>query len=670
MVFLSLLLFLLNLCEVRAEFDCALISCDEFFPQATYFDRVKEIEPPLWQALTKEKKLLGYLFDSSDWSDVKGYSGHPMATMVGMDLQGTLVGAKVLSHSEPILLIGIPESEFLSFVNQFQGLKITDQVRLSHKKKGGEPSSSQSHDGIHTVDAISGATVTVLAENRTIRQSVRAVCESLGIVQKVNHRTGKLVTEFRELDWTEIRREDLLGHLLIDPELVNERGSEPWIEIYFGYLNLPIVGKNLVGDHYYKWLEERFAKGEQIFLIVGRGISSFKGSGFVRGGQFDRFHIKQGEKVYTFEDKDYDNFLDLALEGVPAFKEGGLFSIKDPSFTPFEPFEFQFLGSKIVGSVEREYFEFSAPFSIPERYLQRDSQFLGGTWKDIWKKAWLDLLLTILLLALVFAVSVKRDLLFRVKRVETVRYVILILALFYFGFYRKAQLSITQLLTLVQNLFHDFKMDVFLSEPVIFLIWTFTAVAALFWSRGLFCGWICPFGAWTEMLYRIRHRLFPKAKVEFSQKVHSNLVRVKYLIFLILLGVSFISMAWAERFSEIEPFKTAFLLGFRRDWPYLVYFLMVVFVCLFNYRFFCRYLCPLGAALAIPSRWSLSSLRRHGFCQKCRICAKGCESRAINERGEIDKMECFYCLECEQTYMDEARCPALISKRSSSAKKS
>jgi NosR/NirI family nitrous oxide reductase transcriptional regulator len=45
---------------------------------------------------------------STDITDTPAYSGKPVVTLIGMDLKGRFVGVKVLKHSEPILLLGIP----------------------------------------------------------------------------------------------------------------------------------------------------------------------------------------------------------------------------------------------------------------------------------------------------------------------------------------------------------------------------------------------------------------------------------------------------------------------------------------------------------------------------------------------------------------------------------
>ena len=48
---------------------------------------------------------------------------------------------------------------------------------------------------------------------------------------------------------------------------------------------------------------------------------------------------------------------------------------------------------------------------------------------------------------------------------------------------------------------------------------------------------------------------------------------------------------------EIEPFKTAITSYFNRSLPYVIYAVILISVALFTERFFCRFMCPLGAVL-------------------------------------------------------------------------
>lgn len=148
--------------------------------------------------------------------------------------------------------------------------------------------------------------------------------------------------------------------------------------------------------------------------------------------------------------------------------------------------------------------------------------------------------------------------------------------------------------------------------------------------------------------------------------LHERLWPIKYIIFLILFGVSLHSLELAERLAEVEPFKTVIVLKFIRDWPYVLLALALLAPCLFVERFYCRYLCPLGAALAIPARirmfdWLKRYRRQCG--NPCQVCANECMVQAIHPEGQINPNECLYCLHCQERYYDDQVCPVVVKKR-------
>ncbi|MDH5731482.1 MAG: 4Fe-4S binding protein, partial [Gammaproteobacteria bacterium] len=109
------------------------------------------------------------------------------------------------------------------------------------------------------------------------------------------------------------------------------------------------------------------------------------------------------------------------------------------------------------------------------------------------------------------------------------------------------------------------------------------------------------------------------------------------------------------------PFKSTWLVGlFTREWYFIGYWFFLLISSIFIFRFFCRYICPLGAALSIGSYFQYFRITRRGACTDCKICANECDSKAIKPNGEININDCFYCLECTQKYHDETVCPPLI----------
>jgi len=115
----------------------------------------------------------------------------------------------------------------------------------------------------------------------------------------------------------------------------------------------------------------------------------------------------------------------------------------------------------------------------------------------------------------------------------------------------------------------------------------------------------------------------------------------------------------------VEPFKTAISLRFARAWPYVGYVVVLLGLGLFVERFYCRFLCPLGAVLAVLGRFhAFDWLKRRSECgNPCHICQASCPIAAIAGDGTINMTECFQCLDCQVEYYDDQRCPPLARAR-------
>ena len=228
-----------------------------------------------------------------------------------------------------------------------------------------------------------------------------------------------------------------------------------------------------------------------------------------------------------------------------------------------------------------------------------------------------------------------------------------------------AQPSITQVLTWFHALLFQWTWSLFLSDPFIFVFWIFIILTVFLFGRGLFCGWMCPFGSLQEALYKIARALgLGRWQFKLPQKWHDRLKWLKYALFAGLLAVSMFSMVTAEMLAEVEPFKTTFLVGVaNRAWPYGLFVAVLLGLSLLIERPYCKYLCPLGAALAMPSTFRWFGLRRKQDCNSCKACAVGCGAQAIDTEGRIDHRECLHCLDCMVLYTDTKGCPPLARER-------
>ncbi len=287
-------------------------------------------------------------------------------------------------------------------------------------------------------------------------------------------------------------------------------------------------------------------------------------------------------------------------------------------------------------------------------------------WKSVWRERAFAIGVLVAGLAVLNFILLFQDWLARKPRLlAIVRRAFLLYTIAFIGWYALAQLSIVHVLTFVHAAVRDFRWETFLIDPLLFILWTFVAMTLLLWGRGVYCGWLCPFGAMQELVQQAARRLKIR-QLEFPDVVHERLWGLKYLILLGLFGVSLQSMPEAARLAEVEPFKTAVTLRFEREWPFVLYAAGLVAVSAFNRKFFCKYLCPLGAALSIPGRFRVFDwwLRRRKECGRpCQTCARDCEVRAIRPTGEINANECHYCLDCQVTYYSDRRCMPLIERR-------
>ena len=240
------------------------------------------------------------------------------------------------------------------------------------------------------------------------------------------------------------------------------------------------------------------------------------------------------------------------------------------------------------------------------------------------------------------------------------RIAFLSLTLFVLGWGLNGQLSVVQAVAFIHSLLTGFRWETFLIEPVIFMLWGFVALGLLFWGRGVYCGWLCPFGALQELTNTLAQH-FGVRQIAVPQALHERLWVIKYTLFVGILGLSFYSMHDALVMAEAEPFKTAISLRMVRAWPFVAFVVAILFAGLFIERFYCRYLCPLGAGLAIPAKLKIFDwLKRRPQCgRECRMCETKCTVGAIDPLGRINPNECVLCLRCQVIMGDAALCPVL-----------
>ncbi|MGE8183416.1 transcriptional regulator NosR [Pseudomonas mandelii] len=638
------------------------------------------------RTLSAAGKVLGYVFQSLDVVDIPAYSGKPINTQVILDTAGAIQDAYVLEHHEPILLIGIPEAKLHGFSARYKGIKVSQRVVVGHSS---DPKAV-------TVDAIAGATVTAMVVNEVIMRAAHDVAVSLKLIEDTGGvaRMPATVRQdfFEPATWEQLTGNGAIRRLNLtrgqvdaafkgtDAEGVENAAAdqvdETFIELYTADLNPPTIGRALLGDNQYRFLMQDLKPGEQAIVVLGRGLFSYKGSGYVRGGIFDRVQLRQFGNVISFRDMDHQRLSDVFAKGMPEFTEMSIFIVREPArFDPGSPWSLELLVRRQTGPLSGTFSSFELPYQLPEPYLElplpsaEELAALEEAGRPMWLTIWYQKSFQITVLGsallLLMAILFLQDSFTRRPRfLHWLRRGYLVFTVVFLGWYALGQLSVVNVLTFAHALFDHFRWELFLTDPLIFMLWVFTAASILLWGRGVFCGWLCPFGALQELINEAARKLrIPQYELPFA--VHERLWAIKYIILLLLFGLSLESMSTAELFAEVEPFKTAVTLKFDRQWWFVLYAVALLVINLFTRKVYCRYICPLGAALAIPSKFRLFDwLKRRKDCgTPCQLCAKECEIQAIHPDGRINANECHYCLDCQMTYQNDNKCPPLINKR-------
>jgi len=489
----------------------ALDSIKEVFSQATSVGEklpVAEGKALAWTVYNGEE-VLGYAFETNDVVKIPAYSGKPVNTLVMMDVDGKIRGTRVLEHHEPILLVGIPEQKLFDFVAAYIGLNVSDQVRVG---------AGNNSDAVN-VDVISGATVTVMVVNESIMSSARRFAQIMGLAGMSEQAATPPATIKPDLfvpaDWQTLTGDGSIRRLMLveadidkafegtaaatQGEPDQDRQQRMFIDMFYAPLNIPTIGRNLLGDEQYNWLMGELEEGDQALAVMG-------------------------------------------IDGFPGFREMAIFIVRHQyDFDLGTPWQLELLVRRQVGALDSIFTSFHADYLTPEKYLDRPAPIVEpepeALWVSIWKERAFQIGVLCVALVVLFIVIFIQDVLVRYPRLmHGIRRVYLVFTVFFIGWYTLGQLSVVNVFTFVHALKDDFRWDLFLLDPMLFILWGFVAMTMLLWGRGIFCGWLCPFGALQELINEVA-RFFKIRQFEIPFAVHERLWALKYVILLGLFAV-------------------------------------------------------------------------------------------------------------------------------------
>jgi NosR/NirI family nitrite reductase transcriptional regulator len=623
-----------------------------------------DTSPPSWEVLGPDG-VIGHIASTWEIARSLGYSGRPIDILVAVSREGRIAGAELMRHNEPILTLGISTEDIAAYVSAFNGLDLTKPRVTAFDARGDLP------------PVIARATVSTGVIRDAILRTARTVAIGRGLVAGATARIDRV--SFTEKTWTALAGEGALSHTAVTLDAARAAlegasnppppGEKPFLDLWLGVLDPPGIGRNLLGAQMFDRATGAMGTDDAALFVASRGLHSHRGTAWRQAGVFDRIEVIQGAKTIALTAEDYLRIDRLYALGAPEFKEISVFRLRgETGFDPARPFRIEVSASRKAENGGMVSMRIPLDYALPRAYLLAAAPVELPEDQPLWRAAWeakqgAVIGVTVMLVVLAGFLFLQQPFASRPKLWRWGRIGYLSVTLVWLGWIAGGQLSVVQVVAFLHALLSGFHWETFLIEPVIFLLWGFVALGLLFWGRGVYCGWLCPFGALQELTSEVAQRLgVPQIQVPFA--IQERLWAIKYTLFLAILALSFYSMEQALVLAEVEPFKTAMSMRFIRAWPFVLFVVALLAAGLFIERFYCRYLCPLGAALAIPAKLKLFDwLRRRPQCgRECRLCETKCTVGAIDPIGRINPNECILCLHCQMIYHDPKTCTVLKNR--------
>jgi len=644
-------------------------------------------------AVYKGDKIAAYVFSTLDIIAAPGYTSTPFDVIAGVDLSGRITGAKVVFHNEPHI-VGDPvrQHELDTFLARQAGRPL----------RGGTDPLPPDYVADTTVSARAMrtavlATAAMVLRARTTRTAagvpapdvdafrMKSVDELIaeGALAKRRVTSGEIATALAKqgasgatLDWPLGRADDL------------------YIEFATALATPAAIGGNLIGVVALEEYKNKLPSGAEAIYVASSGPYNFLGTKYydsATGNRFDRLRVVQGGKIFRFIEADYTYAVPIKGQEV-----AGLFALPAHSgFDPSKPWRLEILvngdghppvtvpfgldyklpanlltdagaqaaTAAATGVASRTPdAELAAEQPALDLDLDRDLLSPVPAWVEAWGEAKLNIailtvLLSVLTLIFVFQARLVRS---RIAH-RLVRNGFLLIVVVWLGWTAGVQLSTVHVINYVTAPFHHLDIGFYLAEPLIVIIAGYTLISVVLIGRGVFCGWLCPFGALQELLGQLSRTLgVPQWNPPVA--LEKRLWMGKYIAAAVVLLLVTTQIDASGAVLEIEPFKTAITSKFTRAWPYVIYAGALLAIGLFSERAYCRFLCPLGGLLAFLDRLHLLNLlkRRPECGNPCHLCERACPVRAISPTGKIHTSECFQCLDCQVEYYDDKRCPPLV----------
>jgi NosR/NirI family nitrous oxide reductase transcriptional regulator len=647
-------------------------------------------------AVYQGDKIVAYLFSTLDIIAPHGYSTTPFDVIAGVDLTGHITGAKVVFHNEPHVFDDVIRSRRLD----------TLLAREAGRPVRGDDAN------VLPPDFVAGATVSARAMRAAVHTTASLVLRPrVARAAPTGPASPALDESFKLISWDELvakgvvmRRRVTAGEVAAalakagasDAKLETplSRPDSLYIEFATALFTLPAIGGNLIGLLEFEDYRQALPDGAQAIFVASNGPYDFLGTKYSRDGRFDRVRVVQDGRTFEFMQGDY-KWVNPYAQGIRGVQGAGLFKLPaNAGFDPLKPWRLELLVNGVGSGTDAApvTVAFGLDYTIPDAKVlaelgnerraepaadqtaaadSKDSDFLlppeaeqqqVAPWVEAWHDSRVNVAILTALLSVLTLIFAFQSLLARSRFAHRlVRNAFLVVVLFWLGWFAGVQLSMVNVINYLKGPFSGVDIGFYLAEPLMVIIAGYTLVSVVLIGRGVFCGWLCPFGALQELLAQIS-RALRVPQWSPPPAIEKRLWLGKDIAAAVVLVVVMTAIDPTGASVEIEPFKTVITSKFTRPWPYVLYATALLAIGLFSERAYCRFLCPLGGILAALDRLHLLTLlkRRPECGSPCHLCERSCPVRAIEKTGKIVTSECFQCLDCQVEYYDDKRCPPLV----------
>lgn len=626
----------------------------------------------------------GYVFETEPLAPLPGFSGAPINVLVVLDLEGKFLDVQLINHNEPIFVSGLGEAPFRKFFEQYGGLSISDSIVVGTPYGEGATGSSLVY-----LDGVTKATASVRIAHESVMGAALAVAREKmqGIATSPPAYPDPEYSE--TLTWDDLVSQGIatrkqLTNAEIDALFAGTRwaGDDPEASDYpdEAYLDLWIVdlgphsiAKAALSDDTYEELQRfmEISDNDEPLLLIETARHGLVSEDFVRNTSPDWLSAEQDGLPVALRDADL--FVELA-DGAPDGTAMILRTDRRLGFDPSREWTLNVLAVREHGVFQPEIgsVTIEVAHSTPDRFFTRPVQIKPAPpWLEALRNRQTDMIvLAVFLTGLIAALLFKQSALAALPRFTPVRLAILAVVTGFIGWWGQGQLSIVTVIGTLRAAVEGGSFAFLLYDPFSLLIWAVAIAGFVAWGRGLFCGWLCPFGALQEFAHHLG-RFLRVPQIDVPAAWDKRLKYLKYVVLAGLIAIAFIAPDQVDKAAEVEPFKTAITTFFVREWYYVAYAVFWLVLGMVMFKGFCRYVCPLGAVMAIGGllRGRDWIARREECGSPCQLCRVKCQYGAIKRTGEIQYSECFQCLDCVTIHDDPKQCVPLILKERGSRQK-